>query len=451
MSDPVIAALIPKQWPGYVRVVTSAAQQFPNPKGAGGCLVQNLDSNYAVDLAPTVDFVPAQTRTIQPLQPYQWVADTPLWCRLTPSQIGSPVDVNVFVQPGGIAAPPTNPVQGAALTSATGSGTVTVNPNVQALALNILAPGNATVEVQGTTTLTSYPVLLSSPAFYSNNAYWLCPICTAEDASYTVSVTPASGFPTWYVAAIYAGATSVVNAVADGGPVFTTLVSASSGVDLSGIIAPPGTAALRILASTGPTNPPKVGTDSVSGQIAPYFPVRLLDIQSDGSTWWESIMPSGTAINITFPTTCTATLYAVTRASQAPTCPTSWTVTVPDPAAGAEWSYTTTTDARLRYVQCVYTTDATSATRYPCLSVNGGPSLSLAPAGITASNGGDWLLAYPGAPVPGQLSAGSNVWERGLPDYGALPAGTTISSNVQGSGIEPGDQWSQIVLTFSAV
>lgn len=109
MSDPVIAALIPKQWPGYVRVVTSAAQQFPNPKGAGGCLVQNLDSNYAVDLAPTVDFVPAQTRTIQPLQPYQWVADTPLWCRLTPSQVGSPVEVDVFVQPGGIAAPPTNP------------------------------------------------------------------------------------------------------------------------------------------------------------------------------------------------------------------------------------------------------------------------------------------------------------------------------------------------------
>lgn len=84
--------------PTLVTIPSGQIVRLPNPPGAGGCQVVNMDSQYSVLLAPTSAFVPQQTKTLGPGLPTTW-PEGPLWCQTAP---GTPAltGVEVSVQPG---------------------------------------------------------------------------------------------------------------------------------------------------------------------------------------------------------------------------------------------------------------------------------------------------------------------------------------------------------------
>ena len=123
------------------------------------------------------------------------------------------------------------------------------------------------------------------------------------------------------------------------------------------------------------------------------------------------------------------------------------TISVPNPAAGAQWSYTLAYPAKLRHIGAVFTTSATAANRYPYVSIGlgHGNSFDALPNGspLTASAAVNlsWQAGSPSVPFN---SPGANGWLASIPDYGVLPTGTVISSGV--SGMQSTDQWSNVNL-----
>ena len=110
------------------------------------------------------------------------------------------------------------------------------------------------------------------------------------------------------------------------------------------------------------------------------------------------------------------------------------TVSVPEPAAGATWSYTLPYPAKVTAVVA------------ELVSASGGsnPTLSVGPITLywetgTLAAGTYYLKAWPGPPALAVVSQFGNIL-LAIPDLGVLPAGTVIA----GSGQAAGDQWSNI-------
>lgn len=126
----------------------------------------------------------------------------------------------------------------------------------------------------------------------------------------------------------------------------------------------------------------------------------------------------------------------------------SFTVPIPQPAGGFNWTYTLPFAAQLRDIITSYAASSTAITRYPYFIItlpNGSsPIFVMTLNGITASQT-FWLTAYLGGPPLAAIPIGG-ASERGLPDYGLLPAGTVIESGV--INMEAGDQWGEINLVF---
>ena len=357
------------------------------------------------------------------------------------------------------------PVEGKLLASPVGPVVQAVTVDVTATALYITGPITANIWVQGETSGAIYNTIFAGggvPGF-SNIGLWVCPINPAEDISYNVYSYIGSGVG-WSITEVFTGAVTLLSPAIDGGPnevqlanpsgsSFTTTFDPSSEVVLL--------YAYDVLGSGGGlANWPTIKTNlsNPNSNLLSARPIsHAVDSGGHQSTIWEiAVMPSIMAdnpaeiqIEVIWQVSTTCYVSKRSRGSGLPTCPTSWTVTVPQPAAGANWSYTLPFTARLKMVQAVFAASAAVGTRQPVLIINNGPSLTLSAAGFTASSGG-WMAAYPGGPVPPQLPGGSNVNERGMPDL-VLPAGATISTGVGGSGIQAGDQWRQITLTFAAV
>jgi hypothetical protein len=128
-----------------------------------------------------------------------------------------------------------------------------------------------------------------------------------------------------------------------------------------------------------------------------------------------------------------------------------YTVTVPNPAAGSNWSYTLLVPARLKSASAILSCSAGAATRYPIIQpVAGGvlvADVSLTPAGLTANQVGVCSVWSGAALVASAVGGGVIIANAPWPDE-ILPAGATIGSYVY--GIQTADQWSSIGLTFSA-
>jgi hypothetical protein len=127
----------------------------------------------------------------------------------------------------------------------------------------------------------------------------------------------------------------------------------------------------------------------------------------------------------------------------------SWTVTVPNPAAGGQWTYTLPAPARLRSLVAVFTAVGAAANRFPYVALLAGTpnagEVPLAPSAITAGVG-LIINAFPGAPL--QIVASSpEMGTAALPDI-ILPAGSTINSLCQ--NMQTTDTWTNIFLTFTA-
>lgn len=114
------------------------------------------------------------------------------------------------------------------------------------------------------------------------------------------------------------------------------------------------------------------------------------------------------------------------------------TVSVPEPAAGADWSYTLPYPAKVTAVVA------------ELVSASGGsnPVLTVGLIGLywetgTLAAGTYYLKAWPGPPALAVVSQFGNIL-LAIPDLGVLPSGTVIS----GAGQASGDQWSNISLVL---
>ena len=118
-------------------------------------------------------------------------------------------------------------------------------------------------------------------------------------------------------------------------------------------------------------------------------------------------------------------------------------ISVPNPAAGADWSYSIppSTIVHLFTITAQLVTSAVVANRTPVLSVSiGGVSIYTDPSEVTVTASSTRIYSY--ANGVNSLSAG-NAARGGIPDLW-LETGAVIS--VATGGIDAGDQWSAITL-----
>lgn len=97
--------------PGQNLIVGEQPSQLPNPNDNSTTLVLNQDPNFSIDLSPTDVFNFTNTYTLDANEGINWPQGETLYARITPGQTTGtpPVPVNgvsVWVQPGGVVAPP---------------------------------------------------------------------------------------------------------------------------------------------------------------------------------------------------------------------------------------------------------------------------------------------------------------------------------------------------------
>ena len=186
----------------------------------------------------------------------------------------------------------------------------------------------------------------------------------------------------------------------------------------------------------------------VGGTIEPQ-PVtcHLLGTTATTFTYGLAVLP-GQSYEVTLAAAAGSSVRefaGITRADPAPL----QVVSVPSPAAGADWSYTLPWPAKVVSVSGQLATSATAATRWPNLAGLLGPAntyaqyLAMTTAGVGASLY-QHLQGWPGAPAPPLLNSGNPGASMFTVPPGVLPAGTTVESIT--FNLQAGDQWSGVVL-----
>lgn len=120
--------------------------------------------------------------------------------------------------------------------------------------------------------------------------------------------------------------------------------------------------------------------------------------------------------------------------------------TVANPAAGAEWTFAFTSTKALIAVTAVLATSATVANRQPILQItdNGGHVIAQTVGASPQTAGQTWTYSF----FPGATQTGANG-RLLAPIPPNIVVATNWSIQTVGSGLQAGDQWSGIVLTFA--
>jgi hypothetical protein len=132
-----------------------------------------------------------------------------------------------------------------------------------------------------------------------------------------------------------------------------------------------------------------------------------------------------------------------------------YSVAVPNPGAGLDWSYTLPAPARVLSVAASFVASGAAATRYPFLNLAGGDLIQtpFTPAGITAGQAFNLYCTLDGPTPPvaaaGALPSGSKLINSGLTPSALLPAGSQVGSLT--GGLQAADQWEGIVLTLAPI
>ena len=233
------------------------------------------------------------------------------------------------------------------------------------------------------------------------------------------------------------------------------------------IVSPLATGVL-VLATNAPTG--AIASSAVSGQVIP-LPVFTISgpVAGDLGVYYIPVpsgsFPTGSTVEVAgavqvivnFAALTTGLLYEI----DTPTFPFAaaaaispvYTVTVANPAPGADWTYTLPAPARLKAVASALTPSG-AANRYPFLAIaTAGSAATIAQSAnataITAgASGGAYCDWWPGVADTSLVSGTYQFQKTGMPDL-MLPAGSVIKSITV--GLQAADQWSSIALTFSPV
>ena len=333
-----------------------------------------------------------------------------------------------------------------------GDGYVDVTPDPSATA--ILAT-TSTVDVALSYSLTgqSSSIQISSMPFNAQEAIAPLPLGD-EDESYTVSLSTTfpndvyvwqlSGQPVIAVANLpIARLSGVWAGLVNAGPHVIGDVSVTGGPGTASIPLTPGVTAIVIYAP-GSTQPPYVeDSNSVYSPVYEASPGIYV-------APFVAVASGATSVTVGFYASA-AQVYQYQEVPFVPRQGPVVSINVPNPAAGANWSYTLPFNARVAHIGAVFVTSSTAADRYPYmnfLSLGGGNAFDGLPAGSPMTAGAAYNLSWQaGAGFVPYLSQGAYLWTAAIPDYGVLPAGTVIESGV--SGLQAADQWSAINLQLA--
>lgn len=293
----------------------------------------------------------------------------------------------------------------------------------------------------------TYGVYVDLPAADTYTIYFNS--ATAEDVyvyastGLEVSATFVANLP--LIEADQAYSAAVESVLAGSSALVVAAVGLGTGGSTSTFAGSCGAFVINMGSSDYGNTPPTVTATYALGSGTPTVGVQLSMLApSSGSNaaLWYGIVPGGcTSIDISSYTG--AALYWLSAPlGPWPKVPVQ-SVSVTEPAAGADWSYTLPFAAKVTMVQAVLSTSSQSATRDVRYEISSSAAFSVTPSGITASTAA-FYNAYLGGPMPPVETGGSNIYERSLPDLGVLPAGTTIKSSTV--GLQTEDQWEQITL-----
>jgi len=187
------------------------------------------------------------------------------------------------------------------------------------------------------------------------------------------------------------------------------------------------------------------------------LPVLLIEDVFGALIWFIPLAGPLGEVLVTVPAAI-ATYASISETTVALTETTSvpvYTITVPGPLVGADWSYVLPAPARVKSITANYNTGATAGSRYPLLrwvpSSSGQPIFGLmTTAALTVESATTTISGWPGAPFVTSTGAGAGlgVGTAPIPDI-LLPAGSTISTETE--GIAAADSWTDIGLVLSPI
>ena len=348
------------------------------------------------------------------------------------------------------------PVAAGNLGTETGPGVLTVTPSNKAVGLYIHAPGDANVVVQGTVTNTNYNVVVSSQAGFNGQSLFTTQIDTAQDPSYTVSVTDITAGQAWQVSENYSGVTAINSPVPDGGTVWTYLIEWTASPSTAFSVSLPVNATSVIIGSEGGLIDPPSCKIVEAGGLTHAVPVRVIDYDPVTNVAWWAVMvyaPSGyqTMLDINFNSAQTVEVLSASKEVRFPNKKILSKVAVPQPPAGNDWYYTIPFNARLIGFEATLVASATAGTRYPKFyrkNIYDSRWFSMTPNGVAASTSA-FIFGTPAPNInnPIQQVGGSNTYLFNFPDAN-VPIGTgfgTVQTTLAG------DQWESISLTFEVL
>jgi hypothetical protein len=185
------------------------------------------------------------------------------------------------------------------------------------------------------------------------------------------------------------------------------------------------------------------------------LPVLLIEDVFGALIWFIPLAGPLGEVLVTVPAaiatyaTISETTVALTETTSVPV----YQITVPNPLAGADWSYTLPQPARVVGIQNILNCSATAANRYPFLQDSEIMTSPMAAANITANQ--EVLMVGRRGDAQAPVAAleatphGVNVVNFSFPDLGLQPAGYTLNSAT--TGLAATDQWEYIYLLFQPI
>lgn len=407
--------------PSRVTIATGQPALLPNPLPSG-CVVTNVSTSTTIDIAPSPLFQAGTITTVAAGNSAQVVAGQPIWCRVTPGQSGNPQSADVIASPGGAVTPPATvgaEIKGT-VDIGTITGTVTIDGTVDLAAgatVDATIPGTVTIDANGSAVVVD---AVGKGAL----------LATTAAGTKQINITLASGTNSLLIGPLTSASGATVELLTDSsGNTYDIYVPCHT------LATPPDVAYFWAAAII-----PVPGTYSVAISDTPATDWWVFGNTGVYSTATEIMQPQAN-FSSTSPWANMGPAISVYQLSGL-----LQIISLAEPAAGTDWTYTLPYAARLKRVSGSFAaTSATAANRWPMLvttqAAGYGGYVPMTTAAVVAGTNAH-IGGWPTAPFASTANpAGSQTFP--FPDE-VLPSGTVVQTVT--FNIQAGDQWSSVQL-----